>query len=101
MRSNDKKHLKKMLDQIKVQEASTHLEQRIYQGWQRAVANKDQSTFRLSEVLTLAKLHPRLVGLIAIVVISASVLLGQHLLGSQDEDLHQIDALSELSLSTL
>jgi hypothetical protein len=46
-------------------------------------------------------LHPRLVALIAIVIITASVLLGQHLLTSPEEELHRIDALSELSLSTI
>ena len=101
MRANDKKHLKKVLDQIEVQESSTHFEQRIYQDWQRTVSNMEQPTYRLSEALALARLHPKIVGLIAVVVITASVLLGQHLLTSQDEELHRIDALSELSLSTI
>ena len=101
MRSNDKKHLKRVLDQIKVQGPSTHFEQRIYQDWQRTVSNVEQPTHRLSEALVLARLHPRIVGLIAIVAITASVLLGQHLLMSQYEELHRIDALSELSLSTI
>jgi len=101
MRSNDKQHLKRVLDQIKVQGPSTHFEQRIYQDWQRTVSNVEQPTHRLSEALVLARLHPRIVGLIAIVAITASVLLGQHLLMSQDEELHRIDALSELSLSTI
>jgi len=101
MRANDKKHLKKVLDQIEVQESSTHFEQRIYQDWQRAVSMGDQPTDRFSEVLVLARLHPRLVALIAIAIITASVLLGQHLLTSPEEELHRIDALSELSLSTI
>lgn len=101
MRSNDKMHLKRVLDQIKVQEPSTHFEQRIYQDWQRTVSNVEQPTYRLSEALALARLHPKIVGLVAVVVITASVLLGQQLLTSQDEELHRIDALSELSLSTL
>jgi len=101
MRSNDKKHLNRVLDQIKVQGMSTDFEQRIYQDWQRTVSNVEQPTYRLSEALALARLHPKIVGLIAVVVITASVLLGQHLLTSQDEELHRIDALSELSLSTL
>ena len=101
MRANDKKHLKKVLDQIEVQESSTHFEQHIYQDWQRAVSKGDQPTDRISEVLVLARLHPRLVALIAIVIITASVLLGQHLLISPEEELHRIDALSELSLSTI
>ena len=86
---------------ILVQEPSTHFEHRIYQDWQRTVSKKDQLTHRFSNVLVLARLHPRVVGLIAIAVIAASVLLGQHLLTSQDEELHRIDALSELSLSTI
>ena len=101
MRSNDKKHLNQVLDQIKVQGMSTDFEQRIYKDWQRTVSNVEQPTYRLSEALALARLHPKIVGLIAVVVITASVLLGQHLLTSQDEELHRIDALSELSLSTL
>jgi len=101
MRANDKKHLKKVLDQIEVQESSTHFEQRIYQDWQRMVSNTDQPTHRFSEALVLVKLHPKIIGLIAIVAITASVLLGQHFLMSQDEELHRIDALSELSLSTI
>ena len=101
MRSKDKQHLKKVLDQIKAQDPSTHFEQRIYQDWQRTVSNVEQPTYRLSEALALARLHPKIVGLIAVVFITASVLLGQHLLISQDEELHRIDALSELSLSTL
>jgi len=101
MRSKDKQHLKKVLDQIKAQDPSTHFEQRIYQDWQRTVSNVEQPTYRLSEALALARLHPKIVGLIAVVVITASVLLGQHLLTSQDEELHRIDALSELSLSTI
>jgi len=101
MRSNDKKHLNQVLDQIKVQGMSTDFEQRIYQDWQRTVSNMEQPTYRLSEALALARLHPKIVGLIAVVVITASVLLGQHLLTSQDEELHRIDALSELSLSTI
>ncbi|MBU3615577.1 hypothetical protein ICN46_11815 [Polynucleobacter sp. Latsch14-2] len=101
MRANDKKHLKKVLDQIEVQESSTQFEQRIYQDWQRAVSKGDQPTDRFSEVLVLARLHPRLVTLIAIVIITISVLLGQHLLTSPEEELHRIDALSELSLSTI
>ena len=101
MRSNDKKHLKRVLDQIKVQGPSTHFEQRIYQDWQRTVSNVEQPTHRLSEALVLARLHPRIVGLIAIVAITASVLLGQHWSSFEDEELHRIDALSELSLSTL
>jgi len=101
MRANDKKHLKKVLDQIKIQEPSTHFEQRIYQDWQRAVSKGDQSRDRFSKVLVLARLHPRLVALIAIVGITAFVLLGQHLLTSPEEELHRIDALSELSLSTI
>jgi len=101
MRSNDKQYVKKVLDQIKAQDPSTHLEQRIYQDWQRMVSNTDQPTHRLSEALVLVKLHPKIIGLIAIVAITASVLLGQHFLMSQDEELHRIDALSELSLSTI
>lgn len=101
MRANDKKHLKKVLDRIEVQEPSTQFEQRIYQDWQRAVSKGDQPTDRFSEVLVLARLHPRLVTLIAIVIITISVLLGQHLLTSPEEELHRIDALSELSLSTI
>jgi len=101
MRSNDKQHLKKVLDQIKAQDPSTHFEQRIYQDWQRMLSNTDQPTHRLSEALVLVKLHPKIIGLIAIVAITASVLLGQHFLMSQDEELHRIDALSELSLSTI
>jgi uncharacterized protein YllA (UPF0747 family) len=101
MRSNDKKHLKEVLDQIEVQEPSTRFEARIYQDWQRTVSKEDHPTDRFSEVLVLARLHPRVVGLIAIAVITASVLLGQHFLASQDEELHRIDALSELSLSTI
>jgi len=101
MRSNDKKHLNRVLDQIKVQGMSTDFEQRIYQDWQRAVSKGDQPTDLISEVLVLARLHPRIVGLISIVAIVASVLIGQHLLMSQDEELHRIDALSELSLSTI
>ena len=98
MRSNDKKHLKRVLDQIKVQGPSTHFEQRIYQDWQRRVSNVEQPKHRLSEALVLARLHPKIIGLIAI---TASLLLGQHFLMSQDEELHRIDALSELSLSTI
>ena len=101
MRSIDKKHLKKVFDQIEAQEPSAHFEQRIYQDWQRVVANAERPIYRLSEVLVLAKLHHKLVIFMAIVAITASVLLGQHVLGSQDEDLHRIDALSELSLSTI
>jgi len=101
MRSNDKMDLKKVLDQIEVQDSSTHFEQRIYQDWQRTVSNGIHPAHRFSNVLVLARLHPKIVGLIAIVAITASVLLGQHLLTSQDEELHRIDALSELSLSTL
>jgi hypothetical protein len=101
MRVNDKKHLKKVLDQIEVQEPSTHFEQRIYQDWQRVVLKVDRPTHRFTEVLALARLHPRLAALIAMVVITGSVLLGQHLLTNQDEELHRIDALSELSLSTI
>ena len=101
MRVNDKKHLKKVLDRIEVLEPSTQFEQRIYQDWQRAVSKGDQPTDRFSEVLVLARLHPRLVTLIAIVIITISVLLGQHLLTSPEEELHRIDALSELSLSTI
>ena len=101
MRATDKKHLKKVLDRIEVQEPSTQFEQRIYQDWQRAVSKGDQPTDRFSEVLVLARLHPRLVTLIAIVIITISVLLGQHLLTSPEEELHRIDALSELSLSTI
>ena len=101
MRSNDKKHLRRILDQIKVQGPPTHFEQRIYQDWQRAVSNVEQSTHRLSDALALVRLHPKIVGLIAIVAITASALLGQHLLTSQDEELYRIDVLSELSLSTI
>jgi hypothetical protein len=101
MRSNDKMDLKKVLDQIEVQDSSTHFEQRIYQDWQQTVSNGSQPAHRFSNFLVLARLHPKIVGLIAIVAITASVLLGQHLLTSQDEELHRIDALSELSLSTI
>ena len=101
MRSIDKRHLKKVFDQLEVQEPSTHFEQRIYQDWKKVVVNTEKPIYRLSEVLALAKLHHKLVIFTVIVAISASVLLGQHLLGSQDEDLHRIDALSELSLSTI
>jgi len=51
--------------------------------------------------MVLVKSHPKIIGLIAIVAITASLLLGQHFLMSQDEELHRIDALSELSLSTI
>ena len=101
MRANDKKHLKKVLDQIEVQESSTHFEQRIYQDWQRTVAKTEKPNHGLSEVLALARMHPKLTALIAFVVIAASILLGQHLIASQDDELHRIDALSELSLSTI
>jgi len=101
MRSNDKMYLKKALDQIEVQDSSPHFEQRIYQDWQRAVSNVEQPTHRFSNALVLARLHPKIVGLIVIIAIAASVLLGQQLLTSQDEELHRIDALSELSLSTI
>jgi hypothetical protein len=101
MRSSDKKYLKKVLDQIEVQDPSTDFEQRIYQDWQRTVSNEDQSTHRLTEAMVLVKSHPKIIGLIAIVAITASLLLGQHFLMSQDEELHRIDALSELSLSTI
>ena len=101
MRSNDKKHFKRALDQIKVQDPSTHFEQRIYQDWQIAVSNLEQPTHRFSNALVLARLHPKIVGLIVIIAIAVSVLLGQQLLTSQDEELHRIDALSELSLSTI
>ena len=101
MRANDKKHLKKVLDQIEVQEPSTHFEQRIYQDWQRTVAKTEKPNHGLSEVLVLARLHSKIAALIAFVVIAASVLLGQHLLTSPEEELYRIDALSELSLSTI
>ena len=101
MRANDKKHLKKVLDQIEVQESSTHFEQRIYQDWQRTVAKTEKPNHGLFEVLVLARLHPKLAALMAFVVIAGSVLLGQHLIASQDDELHRIDALSELSLSTI
>ena len=101
MRANDKKHLKKALDQIAVQEPSTHFEQRIYQDWQRTVAKTEKPNHGLSEVLVLARLHSKIAALIAFVVIAASVLLGQHLLTSPEEELYRIDALSELSLSTI
>ncbi|MDH6504947.1 hypothetical protein [Polynucleobacter sphagniphilus] len=101
MRVNDKKHLKKVLDQIEVQEPSTHFEKRIYQDWQRTVAKTEKPNHGLSEVLVLARLHSKIAALIAFVVIAASVLLGQHLLTSPEEELYRIDALSELSLSTI
>ena len=101
MRANDKKHLKKVLDRIEVQEPSTQFEQRIYQDWQRTVAKTEKPNHGLSEVLVLARLHPKLAALMAFVVIAGSVLLGQHLIASQDDELHRIDALSELSLSTI
>ena len=101
MRSNDRKHLKKVLDQIEVQGPSAHFEQRIYQDWQKTASNVNQPTHRFSNILVLARLHPKIFGLIVIAVITASVLLGQHWLSFEDEELHRIDALSELSLSTL
>lgn len=101
MRSNDKKYLKKALDQIEVQRPPAHFEQRIYQDWQRTVSNANQSTQRFFSVLVLARLHPKVVGLLAIMAIAASVLIGQHWMSFEDEELHQIDVLSELSLSTI
>jgi hypothetical protein len=102
MRSNDKTYLKKALDQIEVQSSSSDFEQRIYQDWQRTVAKADNSSNRFSEVLTLARLHPKAVAFLLILLAAASVLLTQHfLIASQDEELRRIDVLSELSLSTI
>lgn len=101
MKLNDKKSLKRLFDQVKVQEPSTHFERRIFQDWQRSFNKTEKSHHAFSDVLTLAKLHPKLLVLIAIVAVTASVFLGQHLLMSQDEGMHRIDALSELSLSTI
>jgi|GEM_PF-430455 len=102
MRSNEKKQLKKIFDQIEVQNPSIHFEQRIYQDWQRVVAKAEKPNHRFSEVLVHAKVHPRMVVFLVIVAIAASILLAQHLLiSSQDDELRRIDALSELSLSTI
>jgi hypothetical protein len=100
MKSSEKQHLKKLLDQIKPQEPAANFEQLIHQDWQRTIAY-DESTHRLSEVLTVARLNPKLLTFLVIVAITGSVLLGQHLMSPQDDDLHRIDALSELSLSTI
>ncbi|ANJ00229.1 MULTISPECIES: hypothetical protein [Polynucleobacter] len=102
MRSNDKKYLKKALDQIEVQSSSSDFEQRIYQDWQRTVTKVEKPSNRFSEVLVLLKLHPKRVTFLLIALVITSALLTQKLLvNSQDDELRRIDALSELSLSTI
>jgi hypothetical protein len=101
MRSNDQKHLKKILDRIEIQDPSPQFEQRIYKDWERSVIQVEEPNNRLSEVLALVKLHPKIVTLIAIISITASLLLGHYVMMSPDEELHRVDVLSELSLSTL
>jgi hypothetical protein len=101
MKTNERSHLKKAFDRIDVGPLATSLEQRIYQDWQSVVATNQKPSNRISEVLVMAKLHPKSVIFIAIVTIAASVLLGQHFYAAQEDDLHRIDVLSELSLSTI
>lgn len=101
MRPSEKNHLKKVLDQIEVEKPTANFEQRIYQDWQRAVTQVEKPAHRFSEVLVLVKMRPKRLVLLAIIAITASVLLGQQIIVSQDEELHRIDTLSELSLSTI
>jgi hypothetical protein len=101
MRKDERSHLKNAFDRIDVEPLAASLEQRIYQDWQGVVAANQKPSHRISEVLVMAKLHPKSVIFIAIITIVASVLLGQHFYASQDDELRRIDVLSELSLSTI
>ena len=99
MRTNS--NLKRVLDQTLIEAPSTHFEQRLHQDWQRIIGSQAHPKRSLSQVLTLAKSRRRIAALLAMMAIMTSILLGQHWLNSQEDDLRQIDTLSELSLSTL
>ena len=101
MNLTDKHDLQQILDQVQVEEPSANFEQKLFQDWQRIVLQNEQPPTRLSEVMVLAKSHPKLSLLVMTLVLMTSVLLGQYWMASQDEELHRIDALSELSLSTM
>lgn len=101
MSSNEKKQFLQVLDQLPVQEPSVYFEQRLHQDWERTILNRVPKKHYLSSAIALAKTHRRVTALLGMVVITASILLSQYALNSQEEDLRQIDTLSELSLSTI
>jgi hypothetical protein len=101
MRTTENKKLQKLLDQISVPSSSAHFEKTLHQDWRRVVHREVYPSHRMSHVLTLAKSHRRLTAFIVAAAFLASALMGQHVLSSQEEDLRQMDTLSELSLSTL
>ena len=102
MKSNDRQVLLNTLEQVKPPDPSANFEQRLHQDWERLVlTSPTKSTHGISEVLTFAWAHHKLVIFLAMMAIVASVLLGQRMIASAEDDLQQIDALSELSLSTI
>ena len=101
MSSIDKQNLRKMFDQIDVEEPSPNFEHRVFQDWQHTVLRTEKPSTRLSDVLVMAKNHRKFSLLMLMVVLMSSFFLSQCLMTFQDEDLHRIDALSELSLSTM
>jgi hypothetical protein len=101
MRTTENKNMQKLLDQIAVPSPSAHFEKILQQDWRRVVPQEVYPSHRIADVLTLAKSHRRLTAFIAAAAFLASALMVQHVLSSQEEDLRQMDTLSELSLSTL
>jgi len=102
MKSNDRQVFLDALEQMKPPDPSANFEQRLHQDWERMVLTSPaKSTHGISEVLTFARTHHKLVIFLAMMAIIASVLLGQGTMGSAEDDLRHIDALSELSLSTM
>ena len=101
MNSIDNEGFRKVFDKIAVEEPSANFEQRVLLDWQRTVLQAERPTHRLSEVLVIAKNHRKSSLLLLMAVLMSSVILSQCLMTSQDDDLRRIDALSELSLSTM
>ena len=102
MRPDDKQVLLDALEQIKVPDPSENFEQRLYQDWERVVLTSPaKSTRAISEILMIARGHHKLFIFLAMMAILASVLLGQRMVNSTEDELRRIDALSELSLSTI
>lgn len=65
------------------------------------MAQRDKPSHAWSDVLALVGTHRKLTLLLTSIALIASVLLAQKLYLDQEEDLNNVDVMSELSLSTI
>ena len=95
---NNQDNLKNILNQIEVPRPTPRFEEQLFQDWNRTVI-KSSDIKPMASILVLVRRYQKLLYLLVLMMVVGTVVNQNYF--KDHHDLHHIDVLSELSLSTL